>query len=66
LAAAADFSALALKPMYDGTAIASRMPRMMITTRSSMSVKPPSVSEAAIRFLIVSFIPNPPIVVRTW
>ena len=29
-----------LKPRYDGTAIASRMPMMMITTRSSIRVKP--------------------------
>ncbi len=28
------------KPRYDGTAIASRMPMMMMTTRSSMRVKP--------------------------
>src|ERR671915_334388 len=28
--------------MYDGIAIASRIPMMMITTRSSMRVKPPS------------------------
>src|SRR3954453_13220123 len=54
LAAAADFSALPLKPMYDGTAIASRMPRMMITTRSSMRVKPPSVFPCAILFLSLS------------
>src|SRR5258706_12597775 len=27
-------------PIYDGTAMASRMPRMMMTTRSSIRVKP--------------------------
>src|SRR5262245_3339476 len=47
LDAAAFFSARSLKPMYDGTAMASRMPRMMMTTRSSMSVKP--LSSLAIR-----------------
>ena len=39
-AAAAVLLARSLKLRYDGTAIASRMPRMMITTRSSIRVKP--------------------------
>ena len=44
LALAAESFARLRKLMYDGTAIASRMPMMMITTRSSMRVKPPSRS----------------------
>src|SRR5437762_14375236 len=40
LACAAERLARSLKPRYDGTAIASRMPMMTMTTRSSMSVKP--------------------------
>jgi len=43
-AAAAVLLARSLKLRYDGTAIASRMPRMMMTTRSSIRVKPCSVS----------------------
>ena len=40
---AAAFSlARSLKPRYDGTAIASRMPMMTMTTRSSISVNPSS------------------------
>src|SRR4051794_22106123 len=39
-ACAADLFARSLKPRYDGMAIAIRIPRMMMTTRSSMSVKP--------------------------
>src|SRR5215213_4912476 len=34
--------ARSLKPRYDGTAIASRIPMMTMTTRSSMRVKPSS------------------------
>src|SRR5215208_6505401 len=41
-ALAADFCARSLNVRYDGMAIASRMPMMMTTTRSSMSVKPDS------------------------
>src|SRR5215217_3331108 len=37
--------------MYEGTAIASRMPMMMITTRSSIRVKPPGRSLRLIRSL---------------
>src|SRR3954447_1602099 len=40
LACAADLFARVRKLRYDGIAIASRIPRMMITTRSSISVKP--------------------------
>src|SRR6266508_1209109 len=40
LAFAAESFARSLKPRYDGTAIASRMPMMTMTTRSSMRVKP--------------------------
>src|SRR5437868_15498301 len=42
LAWAADLFARLRKLRYDGIAIASRIPRMMITTRSSISVKPRS------------------------
>src|SRR6266536_6332487 len=42
LALAADFCARSLNVRYDGIAIASRIPMMMTTTRSSMSVKPDS------------------------
>src|SRR3954447_11752642 len=42
LACAADLFARVRKLRYDGIAIASRIPRMMITTRSSISVKPRS------------------------
>src|ERR687897_1880335 len=42
LACAADLFARSRNFMYEGIAIASRIPMMMITTRSSMSVKPPS------------------------
>src|SRR5436190_22790147 len=37
---AADTFARVRKLRYDGTAIASRIPRMMMTTRSSIRVKP--------------------------
>src|SRR6266508_807204 len=39
-ACAADLFARSRKLRYDGIAIASRIPRMMMTTRSSMRVKP--------------------------
>ena len=42
--AAAFWLARSLKPRYDGTAIASRMPMITMTTRSSISVKPSSRS----------------------
>jgi hypothetical protein len=42
LAWAADLFARVRKLKYEGIAIASRIPRMMITTRSSISVKPRS------------------------
>src|SRR5688572_16031220 len=42
LAWAADLFARSRNFMYEGIAIASRIPMMMITTRSSMRVKPPS------------------------
>src|SRR6266516_4082039 len=42
LACAADLFARVRKLRYEGIAIASRIPRMMITTRSSMRVKPSS------------------------
>jgi hypothetical protein len=42
LAAAAVLLARSLKLRYDGTAIASRMPRMMMTTSNSINVKPSS------------------------
>src|SRR5919204_5910849 len=40
LAWAADLFARSLNDRYDGIAMASRMPMMMMTTRSSMRVKP--------------------------
>src|SRR5437870_478762 len=52
LAFAADWFARSLNDRYDGIAIASRMPRMMMTTRSSMRVKP--LSSPAIRFMNLS------------
>src|SRR6059058_4193105 len=48
LALAADWFARSLNERYEGIAIASRMPRMMMTTRSSMRVKP--LSSPASRF----------------
>src|SRR4051794_12895727 len=42
LACAAALFARSLNLRYDGIAIASRIPMMMMTTRSSMSVKPSS------------------------
>src|SRR5688572_29312988 len=42
LAWAADLFARSRNFMYEGIAIASRIPMMMITTRSSIRVKPPS------------------------
>jgi len=41
---------------YDGIAIASKIPMMMITTRSSIRVKPPSRSVPVILFLSRSMI----------
>src|SRR5437870_8745589 len=52
LAFAADWFARSLNDRYEGIAIASRMPRMMMTTRSSMRVKP--LSSRASRFAIFS------------
>src|SRR5881275_1439624 len=49
LAFAADWFARSLNDRYEGIAIASRIPRMMMTTRSSMRVKPLS-SPARRRF----------------
>src|SRR3954468_14611764 len=57
LACAAETSALLRKPRYDGTAIATRMPRMMMTTSSSIRVNPCSL---AIRFLILLITSNSP------
>src|SRR5919108_338793 len=45
---AAELLARSRNDRYDGIAIASRMPRMMMTTSSSMRVKP--LSSPAIRF----------------
>src|SRR5947207_9451254 len=42
LAWAADLFARVRKLRYEGIAIASRIPKMMITTRSSINVKPSS------------------------
>src|SRR5467141_2131540 len=53
LACAADLLARSLKLRYDGTAIASRMPRMMMTTRSSISVKPCSEPRRDLRRAII-------------
>src|SRR5581483_8983701 len=54
-ACAADVLAVFVKLRYAGTAIATRMPRMIMTTRSSMSVKPCSLAR---RFLILLIIRN--------
>src|SRR6059036_1883009 len=48
LACAAELLARFLKLRYEGIAIASRIPRMMMTTRSSIRVKP--LSSLARRF----------------
>src|SRR5438874_1600670 len=48
LACAAELLARFLKLRYEGIAIASRIPRMMMTTSSSIRVKPPS--SRAMRF----------------
>src|SRR5918992_5548393 len=56
LACAADLLARSRKPRYDGTAIASRIPMMMITTRSSMRVKPPSRSDRVTRCVSLAII----------
>src|ERR1700747_2591132 len=52
-ACAADLLARSLKLRYDGTAIASRMPRMMMTTRSSIRVKPCSPPARAFKRSII-------------
>src|SRR5215831_19968467 len=53
-AEAARWFARSLKPRYDGTAIASRMPMITMTTRSSISVKPSSRSSRC-RNLVIEF-----------
>src|SRR3954454_7091427 len=53
LALAAELLARSRKLRYEGTAMASRMPRMMMTTRSSMSVKPLSSPASRCRILLV-------------
>src|SRR5580765_4679047 len=54
-ASAAAFAALPRKLRYDGTAIATRMPRMMMTTRSSIRVKPCSPASRFLIFVIGTF-----------
>src|SRR6266540_3039146 len=53
MAVAAELFARSLKLRYEGIAIASRMPRMMMTTRSSMRVKPLSSPASRCRSLLV-------------
>src|SRR6266576_5356821 len=53
LAVAAELFARSLKLRYEGIAIASRMPKMMMTTRSSMRVKPLSSPASRCRILLV-------------
>src|SRR5580765_4043206 len=53
LALAAELFARSLKLRYEGIAIASRMPRMMMTTRSSMRVKPLSSPASRCRIVLV-------------
>src|SRR5919109_4641059 len=53
LALAAELFARSRKLRYEGIAIASRMPRMMMTTRSSMRVKPLSSPASRCRILLV-------------
>src|SRR5436305_1729980 len=53
LACAADLLARSLKLRYDGTAIASRMPRMMMTTRSSIRVKHSSEARRVVRRVMI-------------
>src|SRR5207244_5686967 len=50
---AAELFARSRKLRYEGIAIASRMPRMMMTTRSSMRVKPLSSPASRCRILLV-------------
>src|SRR5712691_7446726 len=52
LALAAELFARSLNERYEGIAIASRMPRMMMTTRSSMRVKPLSSPAKRCRILL--------------
>src|SRR3954452_22231528 len=53
---AAFWFALSLKPRYEGTAIASRMPMIATTTRSSISVKPSSRARRSLmRDMQISF-----------
>src|SRR5919197_4331968 len=52
-ALAAELLARSRKLRYEGIAIASRMPRMMMTTSSSMSVKPLSSPASRCRSLLV-------------
>src|SRR5580765_3890419 len=54
-ALAAAVTALSLKLRYAGTAIATRMPRMMMTTRSSMRVKPCSLARRDL-ILVITFL----------
>src|SRR5437868_12449734 len=51
-ALAAELFARSRKLRYEGIAIASRMPRMMMTTRSSMRVKPLSSPASRCRILL--------------
>src|SRR3954471_18727115 len=53
LALAAELLARSRKLRYEGTAIANRMPRMMMTTRSSMRVKPLSSPASRCRILLI-------------
>src|ERR671931_1420384 len=53
LALAAELFARSRKLRYEGIAIASRMPRMMMTTRSSMRVKPLSSPASRCRILLL-------------
>src|SRR5919201_6927687 len=52
-ACAAELFARLRKLRYEGIAIASRIPRMMITTRSSISVKPRSSLSRCRKLLII-------------
>src|SRR6266849_3212403 len=54
-ALAAELFARSRKVRYEGIAIASRTPRMMMTTRSSMRVKPLSSPASRCRILLVIF-----------
>src|SRR5947207_6809323 len=60
LACAAELLARFLKLRYEGIAIASRIPRMMMTTRSSIRVKPlSSLARRFRRVLIIGWVPFP-------